>query len=216
MFQIISRTAIAALVGAIAGGVCLAVAFMAHPSFTLEMDRDFPRLVSGFYPVERAAELTFAWTSERATLTLPGLSRRRTWQCHVRLRGGRPEGVPLPTIDIEIDGVAIAHRQLTNEFEDIVVTVPVRPIAGLRLGIVNAPTFSPGPGDGRDLGSQVDRIGCAPARGWILPPRSAIVSATQAGAIVGAGVGLAGVSTPAALGAAVVVAAAQAFPLSSG
>src|SRR5262245_24096336 len=131
---------------------------MEHPSFTLELDRDVPRFVSGFYPVERDGELTFAWTSGRATLTLPGLDRRSSWQCHVRLRGGRPEGVPLATVDLEIDGVSIAHRPLTSEFEDIVAAAPIRPAAGLRLGIVGSPTFRPGPGEAPDLGSPVARI----------------------------------------------------------
>ena len=88
------------------------------------MDRDAPQVASGFYPAERQGERTFAWTSDRALLRLPGLNRRVAWECRVSLRGARPAGEPQPTVDVTVDDVAVVRQGLSNNFQDLVVAVP--------------------------------------------------------------------------------------------
>ena len=217
MTRLVFRALAAAVAGAIAAAVSLIVAFHAHPDLTFEMDRDLPRAASGFYPAERVVRDTFAWTTARAEMVFPRFDRAAAWRCSVSVRGGRPADVPLPMVGLEVDGVELVKRTVTNDYQSIEVGVPARPrTPGLRVGIVVSPTFVPA-GDPRSLGVQVDRLSCRPAeRGVILPPRKAIVDAALAAAALGAAFSLVGV--PATLLAALVllVAAAQSFPIATG
>ncbi len=213
----ISRALATAIVGGLAGWLCLVVTFARHPAFALEMDRDLPRLTSGFYPVESLGE-TFAWTSPRASLRLPGLDRRSAWLCSVRLRGGRPDQFPQPIVDIAADGITSARRAATNEYQDVEVEVPPRSNApGLTLTIASAPTFSPGVTDPRELGVQVDRLACRPGgERMVMPPLRAIMAASMGGAIFGAALGLMGPGLLSAIGGTLLLAIAQTVPLSTG
>jgi hypothetical protein len=108
----------------------MVLAFSLHPAVTFDMSRPSPREVaSGFYPPERAGELTFAWTSRRADVKLAGLNRATEWRCAVRLRGGRGPELPLPRVDVAADGLSVAERTVTNTFEDVPFTrsSPARP-----------------------------------------------------------------------------------------
>jgi hypothetical protein len=204
--------------GALAGAASVALAFVAHPDFTLEMDRDLPRNVSGVYDPEyiRGAE-TFAWTARSAKVSLPGFDRRVPWVCTVRLRGGRSAPLPQPAVDLGVDGVTLATRVATNTFEDLVAGIPPSPRRGLVLTVTASTTVIPGPGDPRELGVQIDRLQCRPAEGSIaLPPRRAYLAGMLAGALFGAAFGLIGITTGSALGAVVLLTVAQAFPLTSG
>jgi len=213
----ISRALATALVGGLAGGACLVLAFARHPALTLEMDRDLPRLTSGFYPVENQGE-TFAWTSARAALRLPGLDRRSPWLCSVRLRGARPAPLPQPIVDIGGDGVTLARHAATNEYRDVEVTVPLRSNGpGLTLTIASSPTFVPGPSDRRELGVQVDRVVCRPGgERTVLPPLRAFMAASVAAATFGAALGLIGPGLSWAIGGTLLLAIAQTIPLTAG
>ena len=92
-----------------------------QPPLTLEMDRDLPRNVSGVYPPEFVNGQTFAWTSGRAKVSLPGLDRRVPWTCTVRFRGGRSAPLPQPTVDLQVDGVTLGSHAATNELQDLSV-----------------------------------------------------------------------------------------------
>jgi hypothetical protein len=213
----IVRIALLVAVGAAAGAVCLTLAFGRHPDVILEMDRDLPRNVSGFYPPERAGDMTFAWTGRTATMALPGLDRRGLWVCAVRFRGGRSDPTPQPTVDLAVDGITLARRTATNTFDDLEVTAPSMPRPGLILTVTSSSTVIPGQADPRELGIQVDRFQCRPGgAGSALPPRAAIVKAMLTGAFFAAALGSIGVATGVALGATILVATAQALPLSSG
>lgn len=217
MSRAIPRALAAALVGALAGGVSLALGFTWHPAISLEMDRDVPQILSGVSPVERHREETFAWTSPRADVSLAGLDRRVPWVCSLRFRGGRPPGIAQPSVDVAVDGVALASTTATNSYQDLNVPVATRPREpGVRLTVTSSTTFVPGPSDPRELGVQVDRIVCRPAEGAALPPRGAVAAAAMAGAALGAAFGFVGVTAWNAFTATVVVAAAQAVPLATG
>jgi hypothetical protein len=219
MLRLVPRAIAAALVGAVAGAVCLVAAYGFRPDFELELDSDLPAHASGFYAAERSGRGTFAWTAGRASVTLAGLDRRSAWSCAVRFRGARPDpAMEQPDVQLMLDGVTVAVRRATNDFQDVEVTAPPRPLRpGLELALVSSSTFVPGGPDNRTLGVQVDRIGCRPAGAWTaLPPRPALWRAALAGAAWGAALGLTGMTAGSALGAAGLVAAGQAYPLAAG
>ena len=218
MMLSVLRAVLAAALGAAAGLACLTVAYTMHPDLTAEMDRDLPRPVaSGFYPFERAGSETFAWTSRRADLTLSGLNRALPWGCSLRFRGGRSDTLSQPLVQVTVDGVTVASRTATNDFQEVQVPVPARLTHGLTLSISSSTTVVPGAGDRRELGVQVDRLVCRPeAAGLVLPPRRAIGAAALAGAVFGAALGLAGTALGGAAIAVVLVAAGQAVLLSWG
>ena len=208
--------ALAAMLGALAGALCLTGAHSASPAVTLSFDRAAPRVLSGFHGLERSGDLTFAWTGPRATIDLPGLNRQVPWRCVVRLRGARAAGVTQPTVAIDVDGTPAARMTATNDFLDVPVDVVPRPGAGgLRLTISTAPTFVPG-ADRRELGVQVDHFDCAPVASAALPPRRALAIAASAGAIVALGVVALGAPIWLAVLASTLVAAVQAAALASG
>jgi hypothetical protein len=212
----IARAAAVAVLGAMAGAVCLVFAFSFNSAVVLEMDRDLPSVLSGVYPPERDGDRTFAWTSGRAELMLNGLERQSAWSCTVRFRGGRSAEHPQPLVELSVDGIRVASRTATNEYEDLEVTAPPSDRPGLVLTIAASPTVVPGPGDPRALGVQVDRLACQPGDAITLPPRRAVASAMLAAAMLGAALALLNMTAAAAVGAAMFIAAAQAIPFSSG
>lgn len=222
----------AAVLGALVGAGSLALAFRASPGVELPLDRPAPRVLAGFYDLERSGDLTFAWTGPKATVSLPGLDRWGVdWRCSIRLRGGRPAGLPQPTVSIDVEGVPAARAMATNEFEDISIDLPatsddvpiingVEPppqvLSGLTLTITSLPTFVPGPGDRRELGVQVDHIACAPTGGVAMPPRLGLAVAASAAACFGAAFVVLGAPLWLSLLAALGVAGAQALAMVSG
>jgi hypothetical protein len=213
----VARGLAVAVAGALAGVISLLVAFVRHPEVVLEMDRDLSRITSGFYPVERHDQETFAWTSPRAVVALPGLDRRVDWTCSVRLRGGRPDGFALPTVELAIDGIRRSHRTATNTYEDMDVLAPANASrAGVTLAILSSQPFVPGPSDPRQLGVQVDRLVCRPTTGRMaLPPGRALAGAAISAAALGAAFGVVGPSLSGALGGIAILAIVQAVPLAA-
>ena len=215
---LIRAIAIAAL-GAIGGAACVAAAYAFRPAFTLEMDADLPRNVTGMYPPEYVpGGASFAWTGRSARVSLQGLDRRVAWTCTVRIRGGRSAPLTQPTVEVTVDGATAASAITTNEFVDLDVPVPPSfERRGLSLTILSSSAFVPGPGDPRELGVQVDRLQCRPAGSAIaLPPRRAYVAGMLAGGIFGAAFASIGITAGSAVGAVLLLAFAQGFPLSSG
>jgi hypothetical protein len=149
---------------------------------------------------------------------LPGFDRSRPWECTIRVRAGRGPELALPTFDVGIDGLTAATRGVTNEYQDVVVTIPPQPQRdGLVITMAAAPTFVPGPGDRRELGVQIDRIACEPRDGGlVLPPRRAIVTAAVSGAAFGAAFGVTLPGAAAAAAGSIVLGAAQSLPLAKG
>jgi len=217
LVQAVVRALVIAVLGALAGGSCVVLAFSLHPAVTFDMSRALPRdIASGFYPPERPGELTFAWTSRRADVKLAGLNRATEWRCAVRLRGGRGPELPLPRVAVAADGLSVAERTVTNTFEDVPFTVVPRPAPGLSLSITSVPTFVPGPSDTRELGVMVDGLECRPEGRLVLPPRGPLQNAVLASAAFGAALGIVCTTLGGAAAVTLVVSAGQAFLLSIG
>ena len=217
--SLVLRILCAAVIGACGGAAALIVAFGLHPAVVIEMDRDLPRgIASGFYPIERSGDLTFAWTARRADMALPHLSRTAAWSCALTLRGGRSAPADQPAVDLAVDGITVATETATNEFREIRITVPARPSRdGLELTIVSSKTIVPGRSDPRELGVQVDRLVCVPAsEGLMLPPAAAIRDSALAAGTFGAAFVLAGAPLGVAAAGAAILAGGQAYPLSTG
>ena len=207
----------AVVAGAVLGAAGVIVAFAWRPTLTLDMDKELPRkFASGFYDGERAGDLTFAWTSQRADIKLIGLNRRTAWTCSVRFRGGRSDPAPQPSVDLVADGVVGATVTATNDFQDASIVFAPRPSSGGVLTIASSATLVPGPGDPRQLGVQIDRIVCAPSGAFPFPPATTIRDAAIGAAVFGLAFVLAGASLPTSLAGVLLFSAAQALPLSSG
>lgn len=202
MSRAIVRAIVAAVLGTLAGALLLSVVYPFRSLIALEMDRDLPSFVSGFYGVERSGDDTFVWTADRAVIRLHGLDRQTAWTCTIRVRGAREPFVPLPDLSLSFDGAVARVTPLTNDFQDIDVEVPPRSgQSGLTLTMVVTPTFVPGGNDSRVLGAQVDRVRCAPAS-WAWPPSAALRSAAVgagsfalAGALAGLSIAVVAVAT---------------------
>jgi hypothetical protein len=204
------------LLGASAGATCLVAALAIHPDVTLEFDRDLPRIAIGLYPPERSGDDTFAWTSGRARVLLAGLDRRHSWACTIRFRGGRPTGVNQPQVQIVVDGVTLATRTATNDYQDFEAIASPRAGTGLAVAIVTTPTYVPGASDRRDLGVQVDRLACRPTAHLVWPPPDALIAVAVAGAAFGLAFAIAGFVLTDALLALLVLTVAQAVPVALG
>lgn len=213
------RACALALAGAVIGPACFIAAYATHHDVVLEMDRDVPALTSGLYPVERSGEFTFAWTTDRADVRVPGLDRRLPWSCAIRLRGARPDASLLqPDVTVAVDGVLAATLRAGNELADVLVAVPARPgEPGLALTIVASTTFVPGGGDRRRLGLQLDRLACGPAEdAFVWPPRGAAGRIALASAIIGAALALLGLPGLLAVAWLALVAVGQAVVMAAG
>ena len=75
-----ARAALVALVGAIAFGVVLIVAYGRQGPAPRISDRGFATPATGIYPVERADGVLYAWTGPSATLVIPGIDRALSWR----------------------------------------------------------------------------------------------------------------------------------------
>ena len=218
MFPSLHRTVIVAVVGALAGATALVVAYGRHPELRLEMDQDLPRITSGFYPVEVVRDGSFAWTSRSAVVRLPGADRRAPWKCSIRFRGGRSAPLEQPVVDLAVDGISLASRTASNEYQVLEVTAPSQSSrTGLTLTITSSTTFVPGPADRRELGVQVDALACVrEARGIAIPPRRALTAATTSAGVLGAAFALIAQTLGPALAGTVLLGAVQAMPLAAG
>lgn len=217
MIRSIPRAVAAALFGALIGPACLIGLYATNRDAGFSVGR-LPANSSGFYGLEHGGDGYLVWMSRRGDITLPDLDRRSAWSCLVRFRGARPGNLAQPDVSIAVDGVTMAMRSASNEFQDVTVVVPARPLkSGLALTITSSTTFVPGPSDRRTLGIQVQELNCRPAGGSVvLPPRRATAAAALGAAAMGGALGLTGMTAGSAVLGTILVAVAQAAPLSSG
>lgn len=214
MAAVAARAGQVLVVGALAGLSVFWIAFARQQGVAWDADRDLP-LTAGFSRAERAGAETFAWTSASASFELAGARRSVPWVCDVRLRGGRPPGVPQPLVQLGADGLVSATVTATNDYQDVRVPIAARPgRTGLRLTIAASPVMVPGPADPRPLGVQVDRLACRPdATAFLVPPGAALAAAAAVPGAFGAATVVLGLPLPAALVAAGTLAVGQAWPL---
>lgn len=213
----IGRVIAAGGLGALAGAVWLALWYGLRPALRIEFDVDPPRLVSGVYPSERddRSGLTFAWTGADMALRVPGLDRSVDWVLDIRVRGGRAADNPM--LEFSADGQLLSSAPSGADFQNIKVRIPARPDRphGLTVSMRVSSTFVPGPSDTRALGVVLDRIILTPS-GVVLPPRGALSGVATAGAALGAANAALGMTAGSAIGAALLLAAAQGAILARG
>jgi hypothetical protein len=219
MTKAVGRALAASVLGALLGAAFMAFWFVINPRLDITFDTDPPRLVGGTYPAERdpATGLTFAWSGREVGLRIPGLDRSVDWILELRVRGARPTEAENPTLAFSVDDVPVATHVSHTDFETIQVVVPASPARrrGAVVAMQSSATFVPGASDPRALGVMIDRMSLSPA-GVALPPRHAFAGASLSAAVLGAAVALLGVTTGAAVGAAVLLSAAAAAMLSRG
>jgi hypothetical protein len=121
-------------------------------------------------------------------------------------------------VTFAVDGQPIATKQSSNDYEDVMVTVPPRldRNRGAVLSMQVSNTFIPGAHDRRKLGVLVDRLVLQPQEGLVLPPRGVLVRGALAAALFGAGFGLIGITAISAVAGAVLLGLGQALPLLGG
>ncbi len=196
---------------------CIAAAVAWHPAVVWDADVDLPRVMaSGFYPVERNGDETFAWTGPTASLRLRGVDRHVQWQCAARVRGGRGPFIAQPSIDLGVDGLTLATARATNDYQDIQVMALPRASPGLTLSIASSSTFVPGVSDTRQLGVQVDRVVCRPVNGVVRPPARSWMAASASGAIFGAAFAVLGAGIAWGATGLLLLSIAQVIPLAAG
>ena len=149
--------------GGLAAALCVVAAYFLHPGLTFEMDRPLPAFITGMHGNERDPQGTFAWTSGQVSVSIPGLDRQVPWSCTIRFRGARTAGTPQPTLTVVVDGRPVAEALATNDYQELPVVIPSAPGPGAALVMNVAPTFTPGGGDPRALGVQLDRFLCRPS-----------------------------------------------------
>jgi hypothetical protein len=216
MTRQLARIAGYAVIGAFMGAIAAAFAFAMHPAMTLELDRDLPEVTTGFYPVERANDEAFAWTSARADVSLPGFDRGAGWSCSVEFRGARPPGLPQPALQVASDGDVVSRGLGTNQYQALRFEVPARSQGGLRLTFVTTPAFVPSSSDRRELGVQVRGLGCVPEARVAAPPAGMLAASAISMAIFAAMLAALATTEITAAVTAVAVATALAFALSTG
>jgi hypothetical protein len=206
-----------ALLGAFAGAAWLVLVYAFSPAFSIPMDRTVPALATGFYPPERNDRGAFSWTGPEARVVLDRLDRRVAWSCAIGIRGARPDPATLPDVAFVVDGAVVSTRRATNEFQRVTLDIPARPgRPGTVLSLSTSTVLEPGPRDARRLGVMVNELTCRPSGNQIaLPPRDSLGHAALAAGLLGAGLGAIGITPGSAVGAAIVLGAAQARPLSA-
>jgi hypothetical protein len=203
------------LLAAVAALVWLTLMYGVHSTVSVDFATAPARLLTGVYPVEVDPEgRAFAWTSDQATLRLPGLDRRVGWRLTVRVRGARLQDNP--ELTFAADGVVLETRPTTTAYSDIETILPARPDRrGATITITSSNTFVPGPGDRRRLGVVLSDVHLS-AIGIVVPPRSAFGGAAVAAGAMGGSIAALGITAGSSIGAAIVIAAGIAAAVSHG
>src|SRR5262252_5099149 len=161
----------AAVLGALIFALLLVTVYARQSEMNIRVDVDLPALARGFYPAEGTEGSMFAWTRDKAELSVPGLDRRVTWRWTGRASAWRPAGIPQPMARVTVDGVVAAERSVSGHAELVEVVVPKRADgAGVTLTFDTEPGFVPGPSDTRNLGIALASMSLAPVDGWPRPP----------------------------------------------
>jgi len=214
-FLVVRRTIAGAVLGAALGALVALLWYWHDPTLSMEMYSDPSSVVKGLYGAERVGEESYAWSSEHATLSLPGLDRSSEWSCVVRVKAGRAHEALFPELVVSVDGVIAGTHQVTNDYRDVEITIPHAPrAAGATVTLTSTKTFVPGLSDKRTLGVMVDRWSCSPTEGgFIRPPSRVLKAAAIGGAAFGAAFALVGFGAAATVGGLLALAIAQAIPL---
>lgn len=132
---------------------------------------EYPYTAGGFYGFETTAEgLTYRWTSGLARVQLPHPDGTAPL-LHLRVAGGRPDGVEDAHLSILVGGAAVAQAHLLSgfTFQTLEITLPPNLVDTEANSITIelqsntwVPAASGHSGDLRELGIVVDWIGWQP------------------------------------------------------
>lgn len=124
----------------------------------------------------------FSWTSGRARVTVPNLSRSIPYRLWIDVSAIRGPGVALPTVSMSADGGAATTIHTAPDPQRVSITLPPRGSTGLIVTIESSDTFVPGGGDSRVLGVVVHEVGLEPLGA---PFRPSLVVTTLAALAIG-------------------------------
>ena len=160
---------------ALAAVVVVAV-YQARAPIALDMaSGEESRYLSGFYPPEATAGVTYRWTDGEARIALPGLGRGARMHLRINLQAIRPEAKPLPPVTIRVNGREIDHLTPKPELSAYDFDLAAEAIGwnGDLIIDLQSDTFVPresGLGDdARRLGLLIDRVEVEFGAGLIIP-----------------------------------------------
>lgn len=118
--------------------------------------------VRGWHLPERTGDgISFRWSDDRATFRLAAAGSSSPPRLTLRLAAGRPEDVPLPHVEIWLQGRRLAQFTVENGWHDYALEVPAAPADTvlefeLRSAIFRPHAYDPHLEDNRALGVMVD------------------------------------------------------------
>ncbi len=157
--------------------LALVVPYLIAPGIHLDFDEDSPAPLAyarGISAPEHTGDETFAWAGPNARLLLPAVPRSTPWTLTIAARAPRPAGIVAAPVTISERGRQLAVVRFVPAgaaaYAAVDVELPPAGQPGVRIEIVSADAFSPGPRDPRQLALQIDAIGLRPANRFAAIP----------------------------------------------
>jgi hypothetical protein len=127
--------------------------------------------VTGFYQRESSAADDYRWTGPHASVRFPGLGSGQTWTLSLYASGYRPEGQPLPQVEVLLNHQHVASFVAEDGMAEYVFPIPASMIdwSGNVLAEIEPEVFSP-EHDSRQLGLLISRISIEPVGGGVVLP----------------------------------------------
>ena len=117
----------AALAAALVAAAAMVMIYQGRPEIRLEMDRRLPPTVSGFYPLERQAKTSFAWSGGSVRLAFDRVDRRAAWACKADVINWRPASAGPATVRIRFERSGAARTPRGRAHRGPRVHAPCRP-----------------------------------------------------------------------------------------
>jgi len=145
--------------------VVLSLAYQTKTPINIDLgERGDDPYLRNFYDAERVDSLSYRWSSDRSSISLPSIGGNAPALLQIRLNGSRPPGLPLPRVSIAANARELVSFTATDEFETYEFAVP-RGTVGISGDLdveIRSESFVPnqvvGGGDLRQLGVLVDSI----------------------------------------------------------
>jgi hypothetical protein len=121
--------------------------------------------LEGFYLPERESDVTYRWSSDRATLMFPGAAQNQAYELRMHLAAGsRPSTAPPATVSVTANGIPAQTFQVAPEFASYKLRLPPTVVGADHdlLIELRVPAFIPGNGDSRPLGVVVNAVHLQP------------------------------------------------------
>jgi len=155
----------------------LLVVFLAHQwdaTYSLDIGAvkaDDDLYVTGFYQRESSAQDDYRWTGPHASVRFPGLGSGQGWTLSLHASGYRPEGQPLPRVEMWLNDQHLASFAAEDGMAEYEFPIPASMIdwSGDMLVEIEPEVFSP-ENDSRQLGLLISRISIEPTGGGVVLP----------------------------------------------